>query len=52
MDERFPHIENQESIDSKEWGYKWFKRYMVVSITMTVIFYVLIIAAIVKYLLS
>lgn len=52
MEERFPHIKSQEEIDAKEFGFKWFKWYMILSVTLSVVFYVAVLTAIFKYLLS
>lgn len=52
MEERFPHIKSQETINSETTEYRWFKWYMMVSLAITALFYVFVIAAIIKYLVS
>lgn len=51
MRSEFPELASQEEIDIDR-GFQWFKWYMIFSGTLSVIFYVAVIAAIVKYLLS
>lgn len=50
-DNGFFDLKSQEEIDSEK-GFQWFKWYMGFSFVITIIFYLLVGAALVKYLLS
>lgn len=52
MRSEFPELKSQAEIDNDDFGFKWFKWYMYVSFTLSITFYVVVIAALIKYLMS
>lgn len=52
MKNTFPELKSQAEIDNEEFGFKFFKWYMYVSVGFTLLFYVMVITALIKYFMS
>ena len=52
MKHPFPDLKSQAEIDTEDFGFKCFKRYMYISIGLSVTFYVVVIIALLKWIFS
>lgn len=52
MPNTFPELKSQEELNRYEFGFQFFKWYMIIGIGINILFYGLLIAAMIKYLMS